>query len=86
MPFSDFLMAKPCLIDFKAQKSITFPMLPSIFRRNSAHPDRIMQAEGRSMNVYDFDNTLLRGDSTARFFAYCLGHYPRMWTDIPGQA
>ena len=38
------------------------------------------------MNVYDFDNTLLRGDSTARFFAYCLGHYPRMWTDIPGQA
>jgi len=38
------------------------------------------------MNVYDFDNTLLRGDSTARFFAYCLGHYPRMWRDIPAQA
>ena len=30
------------------------------------------------MNVYDFDNTILRGDSTARFFAYCLGHYPKM--------
>lgn len=38
------------------------------------------------MNVYDFDNTLLRGDSTARFFAYCMRHYPKMWLDIPGQA
>ncbi|MBQ8508120.1 MAG: haloacid dehalogenase-like hydrolase [Clostridia bacterium] len=38
------------------------------------------------MNVYDFDNTILRGDSTARFFAYCFGHYPALWADIPGQA
>ena len=38
------------------------------------------------MNVYDFDNTILRGDSSARFFAFCLGHYPRMWRDIPAQA
>jgi len=38
------------------------------------------------MNVYDFDNTILRGDSTARFFAYCLIHRPRMWLDVPGQA
>ena len=38
------------------------------------------------MNVYDFDNTILRGDSTARFFAYCLGHFPRMWRDVPAQA
>ena len=38
------------------------------------------------MNVYDFDNTILRGDSTARFFAYCLMHYPGMWLDAPGQA
>ena len=38
------------------------------------------------MNVYDFDNTILRGDSSARFFAWCLGHYPAMWLDIPGQA
>ena len=37
------------------------------------------------MNVYDFDNTLLRGDSTARFFAFCLRRYPRMWRDIPAQ-
>ena len=38
------------------------------------------------MNVYDFDNTLLKGDSTARFFAWCLRHHPRMWLDIPAQA
>lgn len=38
------------------------------------------------MNVYDFDNTILHGDSTARFFAYCLMHKPRMWLDLPGQA
>ena len=38
------------------------------------------------MNVYDFDNTILRGDSSARFFAWCLGHRPRMWRDIPAQA
>ena len=38
------------------------------------------------MNVYDFDNTILRGDSTARFFAYCLVHRPAMWLDLPGQA
>ena len=37
------------------------------------------------MNVYDFDNTILRGDSSARFFAWCLGHYPRMWLDLPAQ-
>ena len=38
------------------------------------------------MNVYDFDNTILRGDSTARFFAYCLLHRPKMWLDVPAQA
>lgn len=43
-----------------------------------------MQGED-AMNVYDFDNTILRGDSTARFFAYCLLHRPKMWLDIPGQ-
>ena len=37
------------------------------------------------MNVYDFDNTILRGDSTARFFAWCLARCPRMWLDAPGQ-
>ena len=38
------------------------------------------------MNVYDFDNTILKGDSTARFFTYCLMHCPKMWLDAPGQA
>ena len=38
------------------------------------------------MNVYDFDNTILRGDSTARFYAYCFTHYPGLWKDIPAQA
>ncbi len=38
------------------------------------------------MNVYDFDNTILRGDSTARFVAFCLRRYPAIWPDIPGQA
>ena len=37
------------------------------------------------MNVYDFDNTILKGDSSARFFVYCLFHTPRMWLDIPAQ-
>lgn len=38
------------------------------------------------MNVYDFDNTILRGDSSALFFIYCLKHYPKMWLDMPVQA
>ena len=38
------------------------------------------------MNVYDFDNTLLRGDSTARFVGYCLMQYPTVWSDFFGQA
>ena len=38
------------------------------------------------MNVYDFDNTILRGDSTARFFLWCLAHRRGMWRDVPAQA
>ena len=38
------------------------------------------------MNVYDFDNTILHGDSTARFYAYCLLRRPKMWLDVPAQA
>lgn len=38
------------------------------------------------MNVYDFDNTILRGDSETLFFVYCLARRPRMWLDVPGQA
>ena len=38
------------------------------------------------MNVYDFDNTILRGDSSALFFFWCLKRTPRMWLDLPRQA
>jgi len=35
------------------------------------------------MNVYDFDNTIFRGDSTARFFGFCLRRYPRIARRLP---
>ena len=35
------------------------------------------------MNVYDFDNTILRGDSTARFYVYCLVRTPKMLLRLP---
>ena len=37
------------------------------------------------MNAFDFDNTIFRGDSTARFYAYCYAHVPALWITIPGQ-
>jgi len=38
------------------------------------------------MNVFDFDNTLLRGDSTARFVAWCLLRRPALWAEAPALA
>ncbi len=38
------------------------------------------------MNVYDFDKTILNGDSTAKFYFYCLGRYPAMLKHIPATA
>jgi phosphoserine phosphatase len=38
------------------------------------------------MNVYDFDNTIFRGDSTARFFLFCLKLRPRIAWRLPGLA
>ena len=38
----------------------------------------------RRLNVYDFDNTILRGDSTALFYLYCLRRTPRMLLRLPG--
>lgn len=35
------------------------------------------------MNVYDFDNTIFKGDSTARFLAFCARRYPRIWRHFP---
>jgi hypothetical protein len=38
------------------------------------------------MNVYDFDKTIFRGDSTARFFAFCLARHPGILRRLPGIA
>ena len=35
------------------------------------------------MNVYDFDKTIFRGDSTARFYLYCLKRYPKIFKRLP---
>lgn len=38
------------------------------------------------MNIYDFDGTIYRGDSTRDFFGYCLKRYPRTWLSLPRTA
>ncbi len=47
-----------------------------------------MQQEtgGVVMNVYDFDNTIYRGDSTADFVGYCFIHQPRTLLSLPRTA
>ncbi len=35
------------------------------------------------MNVYDFDNTILKGDSTFLFYRYCLLRTPKMLLRLP---
>ncbi len=35
------------------------------------------------MNVYDFDKTIFKGDSTAKFYFYCLKKYPKMLVHAP---
>ena len=35
------------------------------------------------MDVYDFDGTLYRGDSTADFFMWCLRRHPRVAATLP---
>ena len=35
------------------------------------------------MNVYDFDNTVFYGDSTFRFYRYCLLRHPSMLLRLP---
>ena len=39
--------------------------------------------EVNGLNVYDLDNTILRGDSTALFYAYCLARTPKMLLRLP---
>lgn len=36
------------------------------------------------MNVYDFDQTIYRGDSTVDFYFYCMRTKPLMMRSIPG--
>lgn len=38
------------------------------------------------MNVYDFDNTIYRGDSTADFYFFCLKRHPKILKHIPALA
>ncbi len=35
------------------------------------------------MNVFDFDKTIFNGDSTAKFYKYCLVKYPKTIKHIP---
>ena len=35
------------------------------------------------MDVYDFDGTIYRGDSTADFLKWCVCRYPRVWLALP---
>ena len=37
------------------------------------------------MNVYDFDGTIYRGDSTVDFYFFCLFRYPLMIFSVPVQ-
>ncbi len=36
------------------------------------------------MNVYDFDNTIYKGDSTTDFFLYSLRKHPKIFKLLPG--
>lgn len=39
----------------------------------------------RSVNVYDFDHTIYRGDASMDFIVYCLLRHPRLWKYLPLQ-
>lgn len=38
---------------------------------------------GEAMNIYDFDNTIFNGDSTAKFYIYCLKKHPKIICTFP---
>lgn len=42
-------------------------------------------AEAKAMNVYDFDGTIFKGDSSKRFYFFCLWHNPQIALLIPVQ-
>ena len=35
------------------------------------------------MNIYDFDKTIYKSDSTKDFYFYCLKRYPKMLLTVP---
>lgn len=35
------------------------------------------------MNIYDFDKTIYKSDSTKDFYFHCLKKYPKIWLTIP---
>ena len=37
------------------------------------------------MNVYDFDGTIYRGDSSVDFWIFCMKRHPGIILDLPGQ-
>ena len=37
------------------------------------------------MNIYDFDNTIYKGDSTRDFYFYCLKNHPQILFYLPVQ-
>lgn len=37
----------------------------------------------KNVNVYDFDNTIYKGDSTADFFIYSLKRHPKIFLTLP---
>lgn len=38
------------------------------------------------MNVYDFDKTIFKKDSTVHFYLFCLRRYPKIWLRLPSLA
>ena len=38
------------------------------------------------MNVFDFDKTIFHGDSTAKFYKYCIVKYPKILKHLPSMA
>ena len=38
------------------------------------------------MNVFDFDKTIFHGDSTAKFYKYCIVKYPSVLKHLPSMA
>ena len=42
--------------------------------------------EIRFVNVYDFDKTILNGDSTVKFYFHCLRRYPKILKHLPATA